>query len=246
MNETVARMQSHRSIRDYLDTPVPDAVLREILEAAWRGPTSINGQHVSLVVVRDETRRRTIADLAGGQPWIAQAPVFVTIVADFHKTDVALSVAGAKQVIHESVEGFATAALDVGIALANIMTAAQSCGLGVVPIGGIRRDPQAMIELLALPPLTFPLAGVALGYPADLGHTKPRLPYDSFVHQEVYDGTLLVDQIESYDKNLAEHWRTIDRADGEPWSVSIAGFYRRVYYPNVAVAAREQGFGFEQ
>jgi FMN reductase [NAD(P)H] len=71
--------------------------------------------------------------------------------------------AGAEQVIQDSVEGFAVGAVDAGIALGNLMTAARAAGLGVVPIGGIRRNPQAMIELLQLPELTFPIAGVASG-----------------------------------------------------------------------------------
>ena len=48
--------------------------------------------------------------------------------------------------------------------MATLMTAARAFGLGVVPIGGIRRDPQAMIDLLRLPPNTFPVDGVVLGY----------------------------------------------------------------------------------
>jgi FMN reductase [NAD(P)H] len=89
MNSTLELMQQHRSIRSYQDKPVPAEVLDAVLDAAWKGPTSINGQQVSLVVVQDAARRQQIAALAGGQPWIAQAPVFVTLVVDFYKTRLA-------------------------------------------------------------------------------------------------------------------------------------------------------------
>ena len=69
-------------------------LLNAVLDATWRGPTSINGQQVSLVVVQDPTRRAEIARIAGCQPWIAQAPVFVTVVVDFHKTAVGARLAG--------------------------------------------------------------------------------------------------------------------------------------------------------
>ena len=85
---------------------------------------------------------------------------------DFYKTRVGVEVAGEKQLIHESLEGYTVGAVDGGIALGTLMTAARSLGLGVVPIGGFRRDPQAVIDLLELPPLTFPLAGVAIGHEA--------------------------------------------------------------------------------
>jgi FMN reductase [NAD(P)H] len=43
----------------------------------------------------------------------------------------------------------------VGIALGSV-AAARSEGLGIVPIGGIRLHPQALIDLLGLPDHTLP------------------------------------------------------------------------------------------
>ena len=246
MNHAIEQMQQHRSIRSYQDKAVPAEVLDAVLRAAWHGPTSINGQQVSLVVVQDAARRARIAEIAGGQPWIAQAPVFIAVVADFYKTRLGVAAAGSEQVIHDSVEGFAVAAVDAGITLGNLMTAARAAGLGVVPIGGIRRDPAAMIELLGLPELTFPLAGVVLGYSADDSAVKPRLPLATFAHSERYDAAALPGHIAAYDQTLQQHWQNLGRADGEPWSQSIARYYQQVYFPQVAPAARAQGFGFDR
>lgn len=245
MNPTLTLMQQHHSVRSYQDKPIPAEVLDAILDTAWKSPTSINGQQVSLVVVQDAERRRKIAEIAGGQAWIAQAPVFITLVADFYKTRLGVEKAGAEQVIHHSVEGFAVGAIDVGIALGNLMTAARSAGLGVVPIGGIRRDPQAMIALLGLPELTFPLAGVVLGYIDRDSEIKPRLPRTSFVHHETYHAAELPAQIAAYDDTLTQYWQTLQRADGKPWSENIAQSYQSVYFPHVAPVARKQGFGFD-
>ncbi|WP_434633639.1 NADPH-dependent oxidoreductase [Chromobacterium sp. CV08] len=246
MNETLQLMHTHRSVRSYRDTPVAPELLDAVLDAAWKGPTSINGQQVSLVVVQDAERRKRIAEIAGGQPWIAQAPVFVAVVMDFHKTRLGVEMAGEKQVIHDSVEAFAVGSVDAGIALGNLITAAHAAGLGVVPIGGIRRDPQAMIDLLELPELTFPLAGLVIGHVKDDSEQKPRLPRDSFVHRERYHADGLAAHIAAYDDTLRRHWQDIGRADGEPWTANTARIYRQVYFPKVAPAARAQGFGFEQ
>lgn len=246
MNPTLELMHQHHSVRSYLDQAVDPATLDAILDAAWKGPTSINGQQVSLIVVQDPARRARIADIAGGQPWIAQAPVFVVVVMDFHKTALAAEKAGDTQIIHESVEGFVVGAVDAGIALGNLMTAARAAGLGVVPIGGIRRDPQAMIDLLGLPPLTFPLAGAALGHIDHDSALKPRLPRPSFVHRETYDAAGLAGHIDAYDQTLMAHWKAIGREDGLPWSQNTAQTYRTVYFPSVAPVARAQGFGFDQ
>jgi FMN reductase [NAD(P)H] len=246
MNATLEQMHQHHSVRSYLDKPIDPAQLDAILDAAWKGPTSINGQQVSLVVVQDAARRARIAEIAGGQPWIAQAPVFVAVVIDFHKTAVGAELAGETQVIHDSVEGFAVGAVDAGIALGNLMTAARSTGLGVVPIGGIRRNPQAMIDLLGLPPRTFAVAGVVIGHIAQDGIVKPRLPRASFVHRERYDSSVVAPAIQAYDEMLMQYWRQIGRDDGQPWSANTAQTYKTVYFPLTAVVAKKQGFGFEQ
>jgi FMN reductase [NAD(P)H] len=112
MNETIRIQQSHRSIRSYKTAPVSDAMLDAIIASAHRAPTSMNMQEISLVVVRDAEKRARIAELAGGQAWIAQAPVFIAIVVDFHKTDLGVRRAGQTQIIHESMEGFGVAAVD--------------------------------------------------------------------------------------------------------------------------------------
>jgi FMN reductase [NAD(P)H] len=242
MNETLRLMQSHRSNRSYKPDPVSDQMLDQIIEAAYRGPTSVNSQQVSLVVVRDHAKRARIAEIAGGQPWIAQAPVFITVVVDFHKTRLGVEKAGETQVAHESLEGVVAGTLDAGIALGNLMTAARSLGLGIVPIGGIRRDPQAMIDLLQLPPLTFPVAGVCLGHVAEEVPQKPRMGMASFRHDEVYRQEALPSLIAAYDDVLAEYWKKIGRPDGVPWSARVAEYYRTIYFPKVRPVAVTQGF----
>src|SRR4030067_3810686 len=146
MNETLRIQQSHRSIRSYKADPVSDAMLEQIIAAAHQAPTSMNAQEISLIVVRDAEKRARIAELSGGQPWIAQAPVFITIVIDFHKTDLGVRKAGQTQIIHESMEGFGVAAVDAGIGLGTLITAAESLGLGIVPIGRIRRKPPGIVD----------------------------------------------------------------------------------------------------
>jgi len=131
MNDTVHLLQAHRSSRSYKSDPIPAEILDAIIESAHRAPTSINSQQVSLVVVRAASRAR-IAQIAGGQPWIAQAPVFIAVVVDFYKTGLGVRKAGAEQVIQHSLEGIISAVSDAGIAMAALMTSARAFGLGIV------------------------------------------------------------------------------------------------------------------
>lgn len=241
MNETLSVMQAHRSIRSYTAEPVSEEMLDAIIAAAHRAPTSMNMQEISLVVVRDGARRARIAELAGNQAWVAQAPVFIAIVVDFHKTDLAVRKAGRSQVIHESMEGFGVAAVDAGIVLGTLITAAESLGLGVVPIGGIRRDPQGMVDLLALPPLTFPLVGLALGHIDKDAPRKPRLDIKTFRHDERYEAAGYPAAIDAYDETLRHFWEEVARIDGLPWSDALASRLHTVYYPLVKPVAAMQG-----
>ncbi|KQN62884.1 nitroreductase family protein [Erwinia sp. Leaf53] len=246
MNETTQLLKSHRSDRSYLSKPIDDAVLDDIVESAWLAPTSVNSQQVSLVVVRDPATRAKIAELAGGQAWIAQAPVFITFVLDMHKSQLAIEAEGKQQIAHQSLESLISGSTDVGIALATVMAAARSHGLGVVPIGGIRRDPQALIELLELPELTFPVAGVVLGYINTPALQKPRMSLAGFRHEERYDAQHLPEVIKAYNRVLVRHWQESGRADGDNWGVNTASYYQHIYFPQVRGAVLQQGFGIDK
>jgi FMN reductase [NAD(P)H] len=246
MNPVIETLINHRSDRSYLDKAIPDAVLDNIILSAWRAPTSVHSQQVSVIVTRDKATKAKIAELAGGQPWIAQAPVFITFVLDMHKTREAMTLINEQQIAHESIESIVSGSTDVGIALASSMAAAHAQGLGVVPIGGMRRSPAEFIELFELPPLTFPLVGLALGYvdrPADM---KPRLPISTFRHEEKYQQAGLTENIAAFNVELEQHWKTINRDGGENWSHTVSNYYKNIYFPNVLPALLKQGFGTEK
>jgi FMN reductase [NAD(P)H] len=242
MNETLRIQHTHRSIRSYTDEPVSDAMLDAIVESAHRAPTSRNSQEISLVVVRDAQRRARIAQLAGGQAWIAQAPVFIVIVIDFRKTALGMEKDGKKQLFHQGMEGYGVGAVDAGIALGTMITAAESLGLGIVPIGGIRRSPQALIDLLGLPPLTFPMVGLVVGHIAGNVEQKPRLGLGAFRHDERYDDSRYLAEIDDYDTTIMDYWQRLNRTDGLPWSANLAPYASSVYYPDVKPVAAKQGF----
>ena len=244
MNETVRLLQAHHSSRSYKTDPIPEDILEAIVESARRAPTSTNSHEISLVVVRNADSRARIAEIAGGQLWIAQAPVFIAVVVDLYKTGLGVEKAGGVQVFQRSLEGILAAVSDAGIAMATLMIAARASGLGLVPIGGIRRDPQAMIDLLGLPPNTFPVDGVVLGYVAEESPQKPRMSIESFRHDEKYHPEVLKPAIDAYDRTLQEYWQRIGRTDGLSWSANMAQHYS-TFSRLFKSVAQKQGFTIE-
>lgn len=244
-NETIRLLQSHASERDFTGEPIADDVLDAIVKAAQRTPTHRHGQQISLVVVRDaRTRQRLYEVTAGPQPQIARAPVFILVAVDFHKTAVAVKAGGGEQHIHESLEGWTVGAVDAGITLATLSAAARSFGLGAVAIGAIRHDPQPVIDLLGLPPLTFPIVGICIGKvnrPAQL-RLKPRLPLATYRHDERYRADALTpDILAAYDDELVAYWREVGRPDGVPWTQRVQPYSTSVH-PETKIVAERQGF----
>jgi FMN reductase [NAD(P)H] len=243
MNNVIETITNHRSIREYLDKDISDEIVDQIVRAAQAMPNSINGQQTSVIVVRDKEKKEKLAELVGNQPYVAKAPVFLVFVMDFYRTYLAGEKTGMKQVIHEDIEGIEAGSVDAGIALGASIIAAESFGLGIVPIGGIRKNPEEVIELLGLPKYTFPMVGLVVGYPADESHKKPRVPFESFRHKENYDIKAVEESIAVYDNQMSEYLKDIGRAEQETnWSTFTSKVYQSVYYPKVKPTMDKQGF----
>lgn len=246
MNETVRLLHTRKSDRSFTDEAISDDHLDQILRAGHRAPTSCNGQHVSVVVVRDAAKRARLAELAGGQSWVAKAPVFLAVVCDLYKLGKGVERAGRAMKVQDCIEGAIVSSLDGGIAMAHMAVAANSLGLGVVPIGGIRNNPGDVIELLGLPPLTYVTVGLCIGHVAKPGLARPRMAMATFRHEETYHTEGLEDAITAYDVELAAFWREHGRKDGQSWSESIAPRFDRVERPLLRPVFAAQGMPFEE
>jgi len=241
MNKTIELIKDHRSIRDFKPDQIDANIVDEIVKAAQAMPNSINGQQTSIIVVTDKEKKAKVAQLAGDQTWIDQAPLFLLFVIDFYKTDLAAKKNGFTQVIHESVEGTMAGTFDAGLNMGAAIVAAESLGLGIVPIGGIRKSPEEIISLFELPEKVFPVAGLAIGYPNSRSHQKPRLPLNTFKHDEVYQTAGLPEAIEAYDAEMATYLKTIDREQEVNWSYTTSRLYQTVYFPEVYPNMKKQG-----
>ena len=136
MNKVIDSMLAHRSIRSYTDRTVSDEDLNSIIRAVQAAPNWVNLQLVSIIAVKNTDHRRRLAELCGNQVHIAEAPVFLVFCTDYHR--VALACHKKEQTLDEVMQDIDTllvGAHEVGIALEAAVVAAESLGLGTVPIG---------------------------------------------------------------------------------------------------------------
>lgn len=248
MNETIDIMLNHRSIREYQDRPVEEEKLDTIIQCFQQAPDWMNFQLCSAVVVRDAEKRKKLAELCGGQQYVAQAPVFIVFCGDFHRVDLACRKHGvdiSDAVSH--VDEVIVASHEAGIAAEAATVAAEAQGLGTVIIGSIRRNPQAVIELLGLPELVIPLLGLCVGYAAEDPGLKPRLPVQAARFDEVYNPNVSA-YIDAYDETYIEYHRSrSSNQKADSWSDEVASYYSNPKERHTAVARmlEKQGFGHE-
>ena len=89
MNPTIDLLNAHRSIRKFTDDPVTDEQVREIVAAGQAAATSSNVQAVSVIQVNQPAVHESMAELAGGQPWVTAAGAFLVWCADLGRSGAA-------------------------------------------------------------------------------------------------------------------------------------------------------------
>ncbi|AGS26007.1 NADPH-dependent oxidoreductase [Rhizobium etli] len=203
-NEAIDAILSHRSVRNYLPTPVPQEAVELAVAAAQSAPSSSNLQAWSLVTVEDAGRKSRLNAVAGNQRQIAQAPLLLVWLADLARPRRIATEGGATGEGLDYIESFLLAVIDAALAAQNAVVALESLGLGTCYIGAIRNDPETVVRELALPEGVFPVFGLTVGYPdptAPAG-VKPRLPQATVLHRELYNAETLREDAAGYNRSL--------------------------------------------
>src|SRR6266542_4141473 len=81
-NPWIRQLLLRRTQRRYADKPVPDALVRLLLAAAFSASSKSDFQQASAVWLRDRGRRDRIAALFPDMPWIGAAPVFLLFLGE--------------------------------------------------------------------------------------------------------------------------------------------------------------------
>ncbi len=173
------------SIRKYSDQPVDEALLDRLMSEAARTQTMGNLQLYSVVVTRSDEMKRKLAPVHFNQPMVTEAPVVLTVCADFHRTSVWARQRKAEPGYNNFLS-FVNAAIDALLYTQTLCNLMDEAGLGYCYLGTTVYMPQQIIETLRLPEQVVPLATLTVGWPAEKPAQTDRLPLESFVHRETY------------------------------------------------------------
>jgi len=210
-------MRTTAAVRDFTDDPLPDDVLRTILDNARFAPSGGNRQGTQIVVVREPATRERLVEItepgarryhahraAGETPWSAYTPSAVT-EEEVAGTPVPASVTDpirtAPVVLVVCVDLRAVAAMDqhldrVGIVggasvyplVWNILLAARNEGFGgTITTMAVAEEP-ALKRLLGIPAPYAVAAVIPLGKPVKQLTRLTRVEVEELTHLEHWGG----------------------------------------------------------
>ncbi len=168
--QVMEAIESRRSVRSFKPDPVPEADLKQILEAARLAPSASNRQPWKFVVVTDSHRRAALARASRNQTFVGQAPVVIAAVA-----------LEPDQTMMCGVERYA---VDLAIAVDHITLAAADRGLGTCWIGAF--DQEEARRITDVPDRYKIVTLLPLGYPADEPRPKIRKTQQEIVCRETF------------------------------------------------------------
>ncbi len=153
------------AVRQFQDKPVPEPIIRQIVEAARLTASSQNGQPWHFIVVENKDTLRQLGALAPTGRYLAQAPLAIVV----------------------GLEQSVFAVSDASRAIQSMMLTAWAQGVGSNWIGFHRLN--QVKPVLGIPDEIEVLAIIAFGYPvAALGKgKKDRKPLSEIAHRERWD-----------------------------------------------------------
>jgi Nitroreductase len=191
-----------RTIRKYSPEPLDDKLLTELLVMGCRASTTGNMQVYSIVITRDEQKKKDLAPFHFNQKMIIEAPVVLTFCADFNRFNKWCLLRKAEPG-YDNFLSFMTGAIDALLVAQTVCIAAESKGLGICYLGTTTYTANKIIDLLKLPKGVVPVTTVTLGWPAEKPEQVDRLPLEAIIHKESYTDYSEVD-IERYYKMKEE------------------------------------------
>ena len=183
--ETLKTLLEHKTIRNYKSDPIDEKVLDKILEAGFRASTTGNMQVYSVIVTKDEEKRKELCKLHFNQKMVEQAPVLLTFCADFNRFNKWCRQRKADPG-YDNFLSFFTAAIDALLVAQNACVAAEDFGLGICYLGTTTYQADKLIDFFDLPEGVVPVTTVVVGYPAENPDQVDRLPAKGVVHYEKY------------------------------------------------------------
>lgn len=232
-------IETRKSIRKYQQKDISEGLLNRLFAQASRTQTMGNMQLYSVVVTRSQEMKEKLAPAHFNQPMVTQAPVVVTVCADFRRaTDWCLQRNANPG--YDNFLSFINASTDALLFTQTFCNLAEEEGLGLCFLGTTVYMPQLIIDTLQLPKLVMPVATLTVGWPDEEPALSDRLSVDAFVHNETYHGYSPqdIDRHYGYKESLPENKEFVEINNKE----TLAQIFTDIRYTKKDNEAMSEGF----
>ena len=199
----LSQLAARGSVRKFRSDTIPYPTLRRLCALALCAPTKSDLQQRDILIIDAPPLKSQIGALLAdgplGQKWLADVPNFLLFCGN-NRRQRRIHALRDRHFANDHLDAFFNAAVDAAIALSAFVIAAEAEGLGVCPVSAVRIHSDTLSRLLKLPDHVFPVAGLAVGYPAETPQLSMRLPLSVTVHHNTFLEDGLDDAIEAYDR----------------------------------------------
>ncbi|MFP4160179.1 MAG: nitroreductase family protein [Desulfobacterales bacterium] len=180
-NEVIKAIKERRTVRNFEDKPIPDDVLKSVLEAVQWAPSWANTQCWEVVVVKDPEIKTRLQEEAipksnPAHKSVANAPVVLALCARLNESGYYKN-----NVTTKFGDWFM---FDLGLAAQNLSIAAHALGLGSVIMGLFEQDKAASV--LKVPENQELVSLIPMGYPSKVPSAPKRRELEEFVHENTF------------------------------------------------------------
>ena len=171
-------IRTRRSVRKYKDKDVPWDSIVEILQAGKYAPFAGNIFNVKFIVVKNEAKRRAIAEASVQQYWMQDAPVHIVVVGEPEKAE---RYYGTRGVRLYTIQGAAAA-------IQNMLLTAHSLGLGSCWVGAF--DEEEIRRICNLPEHVNVQGIITIGYADENPQAPPKYRIEHVMFFEKWWGRI--------------------------------------------------------
>lgn len=238
-NDLIKLILERRSVRAFTSDPVPEEVVRAVLEAGRMTPSGVNLQTWTFIRFSPQEWREKF-----GHPIPFKGQLAIMVLSDLHRVALlreAVDFPDEPLVLHT------LAVLNAGLAAMNMTLAAEACGVSSIMLSETGQtgllDPGILKDALNLPENVVPLTTIVFGYrKAGLAAIPPRLPLEAICGQAQYP---------SQDPVILDRWLAEMKAGYRamrPWSslnAQLRVYRRKIHRAEKDLRQMVFGTGFE-
>ncbi|SHE80390.1 FMN reductase [NAD(P)H] [Thermoanaerobacter uzonensis DSM 18761] len=183
--DALDKLKNRKSCRSFLEKPIPDEDLDEILDIGLAAASGGNTQPITIIKVRNNETKKTLRQILG-QNFIEAADTILFFILDFYKQRKWCQLSKSPYGRHRSFLEFIISLEDVMCTAQSIESACTLKDIGCVYLGTPNLRYEELKEILSLPELTIPVLAMCLGYPKNSGKPNKKLNKNAVIFEEKY------------------------------------------------------------